>query len=204
MRETFLLYCLLYISVLICYFFKLNNFMHLLSPISTVASIFSLALHCHVDHLHSFCSNIYSHSSNKPRHQWEGAQQGGGSEEVMMKCYSPETQLEHTVAGQEKNSKGRNSSLTFQVINPIQADLLPGDTALLASCQHLSIPHSSWTTSDIPADKQCLLSSITLSVDALVSLSLSYTMSSTTHVFYLTLQNKTKLKQTLTVNSNCF
>lgn len=164
--------------------------MHLLSPIFTVASISSVALHCHVDHLHSFCSNIYSHSSNKPGTTGEGAQQGGGSEGGDDEGLQPRNST-GTHCCRTRKKKVKELFLDI-LISPIQAGLLPGDIALLASCQHLPIPHSTWTTPDISADKQCLFSSITLSVVALVSLYLSCTMSSNTHIFYLTLQNKTK------------
>lgn len=76
--------------------------MHL-SPIFTAAAISSVALHGHhADHLHSSCSNIYSHSlTHKPRHQWEGVQ-GGGSEGGDDEGLQSRTQLERTFAGQEK------------------------------------------------------------------------------------------------------
>lgn len=73
--------------------------------------------------------------------------------------------------------------------------MLLGDIALSPFCLQPSIPHSTWISPHIPADKQCLLSStINSSASALVSPLLSCTLSSTTHVFYLTLWNKTKPK----------
>lgn len=57
--------------------------------------------------------------------------------DTVRKGYSPETQLKHTIAGQEKTvSEG---ALLYILISLIQASVLLGKVALSIFCQHLPI-----------------------------------------------------------------
>lgn len=75
-------------------------------------------------------------------------------------------------------------------------------TALPPFCQHSPIPQPTWISPGVPADKQCLLSS-TITFSALAPPFFPHALSSTTSVFYLTLQGNNKA-QTQAANSNYF
>lgn len=151
------------------YFFTLSNFfihmlfLHFYISISALHLFTVMQIPC-----------IYPAQSNtlKVRHDGRESNRKEVGRDTMRKGYSPESQLKHTIAGQEKTVSER--VLLCHTDQSHSGPCVTGKRGLINFLLAPPYPQCTWISSDISTDKQCQFSSTIISSANALSVSVSH------------------------------